>query len=120
LKNIWGNHGLYVSNAKHLVGNFNAHLSDVCFLFADEAFYSGTKSCLLYLFKVCPFSFFFLFEVLKILLLSIFDALSKKRLIILKAALSAFFEFFIIFRERIPIKLETFKKILPAKNFLGK
>lgn len=43
LKNIWGNHGLYVSNAKHLVGNFNAHLSDVCFLFADEAFYSGDK-----------------------------------------------------------------------------
>ena len=90
------------------------------FRISDEAFYSGTKSCLLYLFKFCPFSFFFFFEILKILLLSIFDALSKKRLIILKAALSAFLEFFIIYKERIPIKLEIFKKILPAKNFLGK
>ena len=31
------------SNAMHLVGKFNGHLSDVCFLFADEAFYSGDK-----------------------------------------------------------------------------
>ena len=43
LRGIWGNHGLHISNTKHLVGNFNAHLSDVCFLFADEAFYSGDK-----------------------------------------------------------------------------
>ena len=43
LKNIWGNHGLHITNAKHLVGNFNGHLNDVCFLFADEAFFSGDK-----------------------------------------------------------------------------
>ncbi len=43
LRKIWGNHGLHISNAKHLVGNFNAHLADVCFLFADEAFFSGDK-----------------------------------------------------------------------------
>jgi len=43
LKNIWGNHGLHISNVKHLVGNFNGHLNDVCFLFADEAFFSGDK-----------------------------------------------------------------------------
>jgi len=43
LKNIWGNHGLHIANAKHLVGNFNGHLNDVCFLFADEAFFSGDK-----------------------------------------------------------------------------
>jgi len=43
LKSLWGNHGLHISNAKHLIGNFNAHLADVCFLFADEAFYSGDK-----------------------------------------------------------------------------
>ena len=43
LKDLWGNHGLHISNAKHLVGNFNGHLNDVCFLFADEAFYSGDK-----------------------------------------------------------------------------
>ena len=44
LKTIWGNHGLHITNAKHLVGNFNGHLNDVCFLFADEAFFSGDKA----------------------------------------------------------------------------
>jgi hypothetical protein len=43
LKDLWGNHGLHISNAKHLVGNFNGHLNDICFLFADEAFFSGDK-----------------------------------------------------------------------------
>ena len=43
LKDIWGNHGLHIANAKHLVGNFNGHLNDVCFLYADEAFFSGDK-----------------------------------------------------------------------------
>lgn len=43
LKDLWGHHGLHISNAKHLVGNFNGHLADVCFLFADEAFYSGDR-----------------------------------------------------------------------------
>ena len=43
LKALWGNHGLHITNAKHLVGNFNGHLNDVCFLFADEAFFSGDK-----------------------------------------------------------------------------
>jgi Family of unknown function (DUF5906) len=43
LKNIWGNHGLHITNAKHLVGSFNGHLNDICFLFADEAFFSGDK-----------------------------------------------------------------------------
>ena len=44
LRKIWGNHGLHIINPKHLVGNFNAHLADTCFLFADEAFYAGDKS----------------------------------------------------------------------------
>jgi hypothetical protein len=43
LRRLWGNHGIHIANAKHLVGNFNGHLADVCFLFADEAFYSGDK-----------------------------------------------------------------------------
>lgn len=43
LEAIWGCHGLHIANAKHLVGNFNNHLADICFLFADEAFYSGDK-----------------------------------------------------------------------------
>jgi len=41
---LWGVHGMHISNPKHLVGNFNGHLSDTCFLFADEAFFSGDKS----------------------------------------------------------------------------
>ena len=38
---ILGQHGLAISHAKHLTGNFNAHLRDCVFLFADEAFYAG-------------------------------------------------------------------------------
>ena len=43
LKCLWGAHGLHIASAKHLVGNFNGHLNDICFLFADEAFFSGDK-----------------------------------------------------------------------------
>jgi hypothetical protein len=43
LMKIWGVHAFYISNARHLVGNFNAHLSNICFLFADEAFFSGDR-----------------------------------------------------------------------------
>lgn len=44
LMNSWGVHGVHISNSKHLVGNFNGHLADKCFLFADEAFYSGNRA----------------------------------------------------------------------------
>ena len=44
LLKIAGHHGLAISNAKHLIGNFNAHLRDAIFLFADEAFFAGDKS----------------------------------------------------------------------------
>ena len=37
-------HSIQVSHARHLVGNFNSHLRDVLFVFADEAFYAGDKS----------------------------------------------------------------------------
>ena len=37
-------HGLTISNSRHLVGNFNAHLRDCIFLFADEAFFAGDKA----------------------------------------------------------------------------
>lgn len=40
---LWGRHFLQVSDAKHLVGNFNAHLRDCVMLFGDEAFYAGDK-----------------------------------------------------------------------------
>ena len=44
IKYLLGQHGLAISNSKHLTGNFNAHLRDVVFLFADEAFYAGDKA----------------------------------------------------------------------------
>lgn len=40
---LWGRHFLQVSDPKHLVGSFNAHLRDCIVLFADEAFYAGDK-----------------------------------------------------------------------------
>jgi hypothetical protein len=43
VRRLWGQHGVYISNAKHLTGNFNAHLRDCVFLFADEAFWAGDK-----------------------------------------------------------------------------
>jgi hypothetical protein len=39
----WGQHGAHITNARHLVGNFNAHLRDCVMLFADEAFYAGDR-----------------------------------------------------------------------------
>lgn len=45
-KHILGTHGLAISNSKHLVGNFNGHLRDVVFLFADEAFFAGDKAAI--------------------------------------------------------------------------
>lgn len=41
---IIGHHSLSISNGKHLTGNFNAHLRDLVFLFADEAFFAGDKA----------------------------------------------------------------------------
>lgn len=41
---IIGQHSLAISNAKHLVSNFNGHLRDAIFLFADEAFFAGDKA----------------------------------------------------------------------------
>ncbi|MES0020216.1 primase-helicase family protein [Mesorhizobium sp. M0036] len=41
---IFGQHALHVFSAESLVGRFNAHLRDVCLLFADEAYWPGDKS----------------------------------------------------------------------------
>ncbi len=43
-KHIIGHHALAIASAKHLVGNFNAHLRDTVFLFADEAFFAGDRA----------------------------------------------------------------------------
>lgn len=40
---LFGRHYMMVTNPRHLVGNFNAHLRDVVVLFGDEAFYAGDK-----------------------------------------------------------------------------
>lgn len=44
LMRLVGHHGLAIANGKHLVGNFNAHLRDVIFLFADEALFAGDRA----------------------------------------------------------------------------
>lgn len=44
LLHIFGQHGLLISNSRHLTGNFNGHLQDTVFLFADEAFFAGDKA----------------------------------------------------------------------------
>ena len=41
---IIGQHALQISNAKHLIGNFNGHLRDAIFLFADEAFFAADRA----------------------------------------------------------------------------
>jgi len=44
LAKAWGQHGIQVSNPQHLIGNFNGHLRDCVFVFADEAFFAGDKT----------------------------------------------------------------------------
>lgn len=43
LCHILGQHACHVTNGRHVTGNFNAHLEDCIFLFADEAFWAGDK-----------------------------------------------------------------------------
>jgi hypothetical protein len=40
---LFGRHFMHISDPKHLVGSFNAHLQDCVVLFADEAFYAGDR-----------------------------------------------------------------------------
>ncbi len=40
---LFGRHFLTVSDARHLTGNFNAHLEDCTLLFADEAMWAGDR-----------------------------------------------------------------------------
>jgi hypothetical protein len=40
---IFGQHATQISSVEHLAGRFNAHLRDVCLLFADEAYWPGDK-----------------------------------------------------------------------------
>jgi hypothetical protein len=42
LVDLFGQHGMHITNMVHLVGKFNAHLRHVCLLFADEAVVPNT------------------------------------------------------------------------------
>lgn len=44
LLRLWGVHAMPLNSAKHLTGNFNAHLINKTFIFADEAFFAGDRS----------------------------------------------------------------------------
>ena len=41
---LFGQNSMSIYNAKHLTGNFNAHLEDCILLYVDEAFWAGDKS----------------------------------------------------------------------------
>ncbi len=41
---LFGAHFRKVSDARHFLGNFNAHLADALVVFADEAFWAGDKA----------------------------------------------------------------------------
>jgi hypothetical protein len=43
IRRLFGQHGSYVTNSKHLTGRFNGHLRDCILLFSDEAFFAGDK-----------------------------------------------------------------------------
>ena len=40
---LFGAHYIQIADAKHLTGNFNAHLRDALVVFGDEAFFAGDK-----------------------------------------------------------------------------
>jgi hypothetical protein len=40
---LFGNHFLHLSNARHLLGNFNAHFERALLVFADELIWGGNK-----------------------------------------------------------------------------
>jgi hypothetical protein len=44
LREIFGGHGLYLSNPDHLWGRFNEQLQNTVMLFCDEAFYAGDRA----------------------------------------------------------------------------
>jgi len=43
IRDIFGQHGMQIFSAKHLTGQFNAHLRNCLLLFSDEAFWAGDK-----------------------------------------------------------------------------
>lgn len=43
LNSLAGRHGMHISSQHHFTSNFNSHLRDCIFLFADEAMWAGDK-----------------------------------------------------------------------------
>jgi hypothetical protein len=43
LVSLMGLHGLQINNPQHLIGNFNSHMQNCCFMFADEVFFAGDR-----------------------------------------------------------------------------
>jgi hypothetical protein len=44
LERIFGDHSLQISNQRHIVGNFNAHLENLVLMISDEAYWAGHKA----------------------------------------------------------------------------
>jgi hypothetical protein len=44
LERIFGGHSLQISNQRHIVGNFNAHLENLILMISDEAYWAGHKA----------------------------------------------------------------------------
>ena len=44
LERVVGDHSLQISNQRHIVGNFNAHLENLILMISDEAFWAGHKA----------------------------------------------------------------------------
>ena len=44
LVSLFGQHAQHIINSNHLVGKFNAHMENCCFMFADEVFFAGDKA----------------------------------------------------------------------------
>lgn len=43
LKDLWGKHSMHITSSNTLVGQFNSHLVDKPFIFADEAMFAGDR-----------------------------------------------------------------------------
>ena len=44
LLGMYGQHSVHLSNSHHLTGNFNGHLENTCYVFADEAVFHGDNA----------------------------------------------------------------------------
>jgi hypothetical protein len=44
LERVFGDHSLQISNQRHIVGNFNAHLENLILMISDEAYWAGHKA----------------------------------------------------------------------------